>query len=197
MRWVGLTGGIASGKTTAANMFRELGVPVIDADRLAHAALSKNKDKIITYFGRDILNDKGEIDRRKLGEKVFANLKQLNWLESLVHPYVQSKVQEKRRLFEVAGEDLAIYDVPLLFENNLQDQFDEVILIYVPEDVSKERMMKRNGLSPEQAESRIKAQMSIEKKKELANTVFSNEGDHDDLRKLVKDYHSAVGPKTE
>ena len=79
MKWIGLTGGIASGKTTVANFFREMGVPVVDADRLAHAALSKNKDKIATYFGPDILDDSGEVDRKKLGQKVFQEPKNSIW----------------------------------------------------------------------------------------------------------------------
>jgi dephospho-CoA kinase len=188
MRWVGLTGGIASGKTTVANMFRELGVPVIDADHLAHQALLRNQSKIVNYFGQDVLNERGEINRHQLGLKVFDNQKQLKWLEELIHPYVQEKVAEKKRLLARADEDLAIYDVPLLFENSLQDQFDEVILVYVPESVSKERLMARNGMTLEQAEARLRAQMSIEKKKELADVVFANTGDRDDLRELVDRY---------
>ncbi len=189
MKWIGLTGGIASGKTTVANMFRELGVPVVDADRLAHLALAKNKEKIATYFGREVLGADGEVDRRALGEKVFGNPKQLKWLEGLIHPFVQSKAQEKRRLFDGAGEKMAIYDVPLLFENQLQADFDEVILVYVPEPISKERLMKRNNIDEKQAEARLQSQMAIEKKKELADVVFNNDGDRDDLRKLVVAYH--------
>lgn len=188
MKWIGLTGGIASGKTTVANIFRELGVPVIDADRLAHIALTRNKDKIISYFGREILDSEGEINRRSLGEKVFQNPKQLKSLEAMIHPFVQEKAMEKKALFEVAGEAMAIYDVPLLFENNLQTQFDEVILVYVPEEISKQRLMARNGLSDKEATDRLLSQMSIEKKKDMADVVFSNEGDPDDLRTLVKAY---------
>lgn len=188
MKWIGLTGGIASGKTTVANMFRELGVPVVDADRLSHLALSRNKDKITTYFGRDILNEEGEVNRRKLGEIVFDNPKKLKSLEALVHPFVQKKVEEKKRLFEVAGHKLAIYDVPLLFENDLQAAFDEVILVYVPEEVSKERLMQRNDLTDKQAQMRLQSQMSIEKKKELSQVVFDNQGDKDELRTQINEY---------
>ncbi len=188
MKWIGLTGGIASGKTTVANMFREHGVPVIDADRLAHLALMKNKDKITKYFGDDVLDSKGDVDRRKLGEKVFGNAKQLKWLEGLIHPFVQAKVTEKKRLFEVAGEKMAIYDVPLLFENQLQKDFDEVLLVYVPEELSKQRLMARNGLSENQAQARLQTQMSIEQKKQLADVVIVNEGDRDELREQVDEY---------
>lgn len=188
MKWVGLTGGIASGKTTVANLFRERGIPVIDADQLAHSALLKNKDKIISYFGPEIVDENDELDRRKLGEKVFANPKLLKKLESIIHPYVLNKVAEKRRLFEVSGQSLVIYDVPLLFEKDLQDQFDEVIVVYVPEQTSKERLMLRNGLTEKEADDRLANQINIEKKKELADVVFSNEGDKDDLKNLVTEY---------
>lgn len=188
MLWLGLTGGIASGKTTVANIFRELAVPVVDADRLAHQALVRNKAKIVTYFGRDILNQDGEIDRRKLGEKVFGNEKQLKSLEGIVHPYVQEKMLEKKRLFESADQKMAIYDVPLLFENGLQEQFDEVLLVYVPETLSLQRLMQRNSLTEKQAQDRLASQMSIEKKKEMADVVFDNSGDRDALRAQVVEY---------
>lgn len=193
MKWVGLTGGIASGKTTVANLFRERGIPVIDADQLAHSALLKNKDKIISYFGPEIVDENDELDRRKLGEKVFANPKLLKKLESIIHPYVLNKVAEKRRLFEVSGQSLVIYDVPLLFEKDLQDQFDEVIVVYVPEQTSKERLMLRNGLTEKEADDRLANQINIEKKKELADVVFSNEGDKDDLKNLVTEYLQKQG----
>jgi len=192
VKWIGLTGGIASGKTTVANMFRELAVPVVDADRLAHLALIKNKEKIVTYFGREILDEKGEIHRRKLGEKVFENPKQLKNLEEMIHPFVQEKVREKRRLFEIAEHALAVYDVPLLYENKLQSSFDEVILVYVPEDISKKRLIKRSGLSEQEAEARLKMQMAIENKKKLADVVFNNEGDRDALKELVINYYNSI-----
>ncbi len=196
MKWVGLTGGIASGKTTVANVFRELGVPVIDADQLAHSALEKNKEKIATYFGRDVINDQGDLDRRLLGQRVFKNEKQLKTLESMIHPYVREKVKEKKRLFEVSGEKLVIYDVPLLFEKEMQADFDEIIVVYVPEEVSKQRLMERNGLTLEEAEARIGSQMDIEKKKELAHVTFLNEGDRDELKAQVQDYFRSQAQET-
>ena len=192
MKWIGLTGGIASGKTTAANLFRELRVPVIDADRLAHQALVRNHDKIVTYFGDGVLGDDGKIDRKALGLKVFNDEKRLKYLESLVHPYVQEQVAKKKGLFESAGEIMAVYDVPLLYENGLQDQFDQVIVVYVPEELSKERLMNRNGLTEQEALSRIGNQISIEKKKELADVVFDNQGDNDALKEQVVHYFNAI-----
>lgn len=192
MKWVGLTGGIASGKTTTANLFRELRVPVVDADQLAHQALRRSQDKIVTYFGREILDDKGEINRKALGDKVFSDPKRLKQLENLIHPFVKKQSAEKRKLFESAGKELAIYDVPLLFENNMKDQFDQVILVYIPEDVSKQRLIERSGLSEKEVEARIKSQMDIEKKKEMADVVFDNQGDIDALRAQVAEFYKSI-----
>jgi dephospho-CoA kinase len=185
MIWLGLTGGVASGKTTVANFFREKGVPIIDADRLAHTALARNKDKIVNYFGRDILGPTGDIDRKALGLKVFNSTDKLKFLESLIHPFVQKKTEEKKSLFKAAGHKMAIYDVPLLFENELQDKFDKVIVVYVPESLSLKRLMKRNSLSQEEAKSRLASQMDIEKKKKKADIVIDNKGDLDELKTQV------------
>jgi dephospho-CoA kinase len=188
MKWIGLTGGIASGKTTVANLLKSHGIPVIDADQLAHQALRFHKDKIITYFGPDVIDDKGELDRRKLAEKVFANKKLKKTLESIIHPFVQEKMQKTKQLLEASGHKLAVYDVPLLFENNLLDQFDEVIVVYVPESLSLSRLMARNNLTEEEAAKRISNQLNIEDKKAKAHIVFDNQGDQDALVEQVNQW---------
>lgn len=192
MKWIGLTGGIACGKTTVANYLRELEIPVVDADRLAHQALKKNQDRIMAYFGPEIVGADGNIDRKSLGNKVFASEKLRSTLEGIIHPYVRDKVKEKRRLFEIAGHALAVYDVPLLFEKSLQDEFDHTLVVYLPVDVSIQRLMDRNGLTAEQAELRIKNQMDIEKKKELADTVFDNRGDRESLKAQVIAWKNSI-----
>ncbi|MEM7647338.1 MAG: dephospho-CoA kinase [Pseudomonadota bacterium] len=192
MLWVGLTGGIASGKTTVANFLREMAIPVVDADQLAHMVLKRNKDKVVNYFGPDILGEDGEINRRKLGEKVFSNPKLKQSLEDMIHPLVQEKVAEKKRLFEIGGHALAIYDVPLLYEKELDKQFDHVLLVYVPESVSKKRLMERNSLSEEEADARISNQIDIESKKNRADTVLNNEGDVDCLRAQVEKWKKTI-----
>ena len=115
MKWIGLTGGIASGKTTVANLLKEQAVPIIDADQIAHQALKVHHDKIVSYFGSDILDERNRIDRSKLGKKVFSNEKQRKLLEGIVHPFVQAKVDEKKRLLASVGTKWAVYDVPLLY----------------------------------------------------------------------------------
>ncbi|MCJ8276524.1 MAG: dephospho-CoA kinase [Bdellovibrionales bacterium] len=195
MNWIGLTGGIASGKTTVSNMLREQAVPIIDADQMAHLALKVHHDKIVSYFGSGILDEKGVIDRRKLGEKVFSNEKQRKLLEGIVHPFVQGKVAEKRRLLESAGHKWAVYDVPLLFESQLEKDFDLILFIYAPREVCIERMIERNGLTKEEAEKRMDAQLDVEVKKTKAHDVIENIGDIDDLRDKVKAWKQATDEK--
>lgn len=193
MKWIGLTGGIASGKTTVSNMLRELAVPIIDADQMAHLSLKVNHDKIVSYFGSDILDDKGIIDRRKLGEKVFSNEKQRKILEGITHPYIQNKVAEKKRLLAATGKKWAVYDVPLLFENKLESQFDRIVVVYAPQEICLERLIERNGLSPEDAQKRIDSQVSIEEKKKKEGVdILSNEGDVDALRDQVVAWKKSI-----
>lgn len=191
MKWIGLTGGIASGKSTVANIFRELGVPVVDADQLAHRALERKRKEIAAEFGADVLDSEGQVNRSRLGELVFTNPKKLKVLESMVHPLVKQMALEKKELFSQGGHPMAVYDVPLLFESSMQSLFDEVILVYVPEAVSLERLMKRNHLDAEQARVRISSQMNIEEKKKLANVVFDNQGDREQLKDQVQQYYQA------
>ncbi len=185
MIWVGLTGAIASGKTTVANMFREHGVPIVDADHIAHEALRDNKDKIVEKLGAEILDSQGEIDRKLLGSIVFADPNKLLMLESLVHPYVKQRVEGLKSSYTKQGHKIAIYDVPLLFEKKLGDQFDQVILVYAPKELSIKRMMVRNSLTEEEALVRLKNQMDVEEKKKLTDIVIDNTGDLNSLKTQV------------
>lgn len=192
MLWVGLTGGIASGKSTVSNILREMGIPVIDADAIAHQALRHNRDKIVASFGPDIVGSDGEIDRRLLGAKVFADANSKRILESLVHPYVRTIVEERKKQLEASGEPLAVYDVPLLFESGLQSDFDHILLVYVPEAVSIRRLMARNGWTEAEARLRIKNQMDIEKKKAEADSILDNQGDIEYLRQQVERWKKLI-----
>lgn len=193
MIWVGLTGGIASGKSTVANILKEMGIPVVDADQLAHAALRHHQLKIVATFGPEILGSDQTIDRRKLGSKIFADPKLRKVLESLTHPYIRAQVAEQKKRLQASGVPLAVYDVPLLFESDLAKQFDHVLLVYSPAAVSVQRMMARNGLTQAEAQQRIANQMDIEKKKALADTVIDNQGDLLALRRQVEAWKNSLG----
>ena len=178
MKLIGLTGSIATGKSTVAKMFKEMGFYVIDADEIAHSVYKKGEEaysKIIEAFGREILDENEEIDRRKLGRIVLNDKEKLKLLESIVHPAV-----EKRRLevFErIKNKDpdaFIIYDVPLLFEKKLNSMFDCVIVVYVPQDIQVKRLMKRDNISEAEALKKVFLQLPIEEKKRLADIVIDN-----------------------
>jgi dephospho-CoA kinase len=185
MKWIGLTGGIASGKSTVAQILRQKSVPVIDADQLAHQALAVNKPDLIHMFGPAILGANGDIDRRQLGDIVFSSPQKLKQLEALVHPWVQSQVRQLKQQMQDQGVAMAVYDVPLLFEKGLQEQFDQVVLVYAPRTTMKERLIKRNHLSETEADLRLDRQWDIEDKKNQSDYVIHNEGDFVHLEELV------------
>ncbi len=189
MKFVGLTGGIASGKTTARKMFEKLGADTLDADALSHKALYQEDvyRKLLKHFGSDILNKNREVDRKKLGRIVINNRKELRFLESVVHP----KIAEMRDAFieNVKKKDkdaVIIYDVPLLYEKKMENMFDTIIVVYVDRKTQIKRIMERNKISEEGAEKRLKLQMDIEEKKKKAQIIIDNRGTLNDTFKQVK-----------
>lgn len=178
MKWIGLTGGIACGKSAVAAHLRSKGWSVIDADVLAHAALSPGESsyqRVVQFFGSGIVNADKSIDRKALGTIVFADRSKLEYLEQVIHPWVQQQTQKKRKELEDAGATLAFYDVPLLFEKNLHSQFDEVIVVACDEALQVSRLQARNGFSVEEAKRRIAAQMPLlEKIKRTSHVIYNN-----------------------
>lgn len=189
MNFVGLTGGIASGKTTARKMFEKLGAYTLDADALSHKALCQEDvyQKLLKHFGSDILNKNIEVDRKKLGRIVINDRKELKFLESVVHP----KIAEMRDAFieNVKKKDkdaVIIYDVPLLYEKKMENMFDTIIVVYVDRKTQIKRIMERNKISEEGAEKRLKLQMDIEEKKKKTQIIIDNRGTLHDTFKQVK-----------
>ena len=188
MKWVGLTGGIATGKSTVAQILRESGLPVVDADALVHRILSlkgEGYQSIVSHFGESILLPSVDIDRGILGSIVFQNSEKLTELESILHPLVQLASQEERLRLEKQGCNLAFYEIPLLFEKNLEYRFDATVLVYASRKLQKERLMKRNQMSEEAAEQRLKAQIDIEEKVARAGWVIQNNSSLADLKSEV------------
>ncbi len=185
MLWVGLTGGIASGKTTVADLLRQRSVPIVDADSIAHQALQALRPELLQAFGSSILDSSNQVDRNKLGTLVFPDKNKLLKLEGIVHPWVQNRVSQERQSLATRGHDLAVYDVPLLFEKNLQDQFDRIIVVYSPRERSLQRLMNRNNLSLQEATQRMSHQMDIEDKKKKADFIIDNQGHLQDLENQV------------
>jgi dephospho-CoA kinase len=185
---VGLTGGIASGKSTVANMFKEMGIEVIDADIEARKAVEIGEaayEQIVTYFGEGILNDDHTINRSKLAEIIFNDSVKRQKLNEIVHPDVRRRMNEKKEAAILRGDQVVVLDIPLLFESGLKHMVDVVLLVYVEKDVQLQRLMDRNLLTKEEALARIQSQMPIEDKRKLADKVINNNGTIDDTKKQL------------
>jgi dephospho-CoA kinase len=177
---VGLTGGIASGKSTVSRFFREAGIPVICADELARDAVkpgSPGLEEIRGVFGDGVVDSDGGLDRKAVGRIVFDDESKRKTLESIIHPRVSEGKDRILAALEAQGNPLVVVDVPLLYETGWHNDFDLVIVVYVPSDTQEERLMNRDRISREEAAARIGAQMPIQKKKEMADRIVDNTGD--------------------
>lgn len=185
---IGLTGGIASGKSTVSNMLKEMAITVIDADVEARLAVEKGEpayQKIIAEFGHEILLTNEEIDRVKLGSIIFHNADKRQLLNGIVHPEVRKRMNDQVEAARVRGEQVIVLDIPLLFESKLTHMVEKTILVYVDRDIQLKRLMERNALSLEDAEARIKSQMPLSDKVALADAVINNNGSIDETKKQV------------
>lgn len=186
---IGLTGGIASGKSTASDYIRSKGYPVLDADTYAKKATAKGGPAyqgIIDHFGAELLQDDGEIDRRKLGAIVFNDDGERKVLNQLVHPEVRRMMDaDKDRLAE---EGHVFLDIPLLFENGLDRQCDITLTVYVDQETQIERLMERNGFSHSEALSRINSQMPLSEKRDRSDEVLDNSGSKNELYAQIEDF---------
>lgn len=176
---IGLTGGIASGKSTVTEMIRGLGIPVIDADQIARDVVKAGEEayeQIIQTFGQDILQENGEIDRAKLGAIVFYNEQERKKLNAIVHPAVRRRMLAEKEAYVQKGAKTIVLDIPLLFESELTHFIDKIIVVYVDDDIQLERLMKRNGFSKEEALARIRSQLPLHEKVKKADAVINNNG---------------------
>lgn len=175
----GLTGGIGSGKSTAAAFFRERGVPVIDADELAREAVapgSPGLSQVVDAFGPQILAADGGLDRKQLGALVFADAEARKRLNAITHPIVRQLAQERFAALDREGVTLAGYDVPLLFEVGLDAVLRPVVVVVAREATQLERIATRDGLSEAAARERMAAQMPLSEKQKRADYVLFNNG---------------------
>jgi len=177
---IGLTGGIASGKSTVAKMLEEKGAHLLDADQLAREAVEPDQpawQAIVDWLGQSILLTDRSIDREKLANLVFRDKKKLEKLNKIVHPWVG------RRFIELSEEiksgnpgAILVYDIPLLIEAGMQKTVDHILLVYVPRETQIARLQQRDGLSRRDAELRLKSQVALEDKRKHAHTVIDNSG---------------------
>lgn len=193
--WLGLTGGIATGKSTVSKIFQDLGLAVIDADIIAHEALlpkTASYEEIVQVFGKEILKDDGCIDRQLLAKKIFQNEAEKFKLESIVHPYVQKRVVEMQQVFLQAGHRAMIYDVPLLFEKQMQGQFDFTLIVTCSEALQVLRMKQRNRWTDEEIALRLKNQMPLDMKEQCADFVIENNGSMMQLQSAVEEIFAQI-----
>lgn len=186
MKIIGLTGGIATGKSTVARMIRRKGIPVICADDLARKAVRRGSPalkKIARIFGPGVITRNGELNRPLLGKIVFENPLRRKKLNQIVHPFVMKEMW--KAISKDKKKKLIVLDVPLLFEEKLDRLCDKTVVVYAPAAIQKKRLKKRSHLSDHEIRNRLKSQMPIEKKKKLADFVIDNSGSLSATRRQI------------
>ena len=174
---LGLTGGIATGKSTVSHIFKNSNVPVIDADIIARQVVepeSETLKMIINEFGEKYLMENGTLNRKKLGKLVFSDGVALEKLNGVIHPAIRKEILAQIQSHRKLGSPLIVLDMPLLFEESYQTICDAVMVVFVPEITQLKRLINRDGLTSAEAQLRIKAQWPIQKKKDLADFVIDN-----------------------
>ena len=184
---VGLTGGVASGKSTVSAILAELGAVVIDADALAREVVARGTpglDAVVAEFGPALLTPEGDLDRPAMGRLVFGDEGARKRLEAIIHPLV---IERMAALEAAADEDdVVVHDIPLLAEGGRADTFDAVVVVDAPRDLQVERMLSERGWTREDAESRIAAQATREQRRAIATHVIDNNGSLEELRARVE-----------
>ena len=189
MKLLGLTGGIASGKSTVAAILRRLGAAIINADELSREVVQPEQDawkKIIATFGPDILQEDKTLDRRKLRKIVFDNPEARKRLEAIIHPRVRALAEKKIGELAAAGNSIIVYEVPLLFEAQIHLWLRPVILVACEVGTQRKRLLERDHLTEIEAQQHLDAQMNLEEKRKLADYVIENDGNLEELEQQVR-----------
>lgn len=199
MRKVGLTGGIASGKSTVSGMFRDLGVPVIDADVIAREVVapgSRALGAIVDAFGKEVLTDEKSLNRARLGEIVFSDPAKKKVLERILHPEIIAEQDRRLRDLEREGRTpVAIVDAAVMIESGSWKRFDSIVVVDCDESQQISRLRQRNAMDEEEAVRRVNAQMPLSEKVKYANHVIDNRGSIDDTRKQVEELKKVLSRK--
>jgi len=186
---IGLTGGIATGKSTVASMLRGLGAKIIDADELAREIVKADQEawrEIVEAFGSEILRQDRNLNREKLRKIVFADKRARKRLDSITHPRIRALAQERIEKLAAEGSDIIIYEAPLLFENRVHLWLRPVILVTSDSETQKRRLRERDRLSESEIRHHLEAQMPLEEKTKLADFVIDNSGDLEELQSEVQ-----------
>jgi dephospho-CoA kinase len=192
---VGLTGGIATGKSTVAAMFAARGAAIVDADRIAHALQEPGRRcyrQIVEVFGAEVLDEAGRIDRRRVAARVFADASARQRLEAIMHPAIREACEEEIRAAEASGKTICIVDAALILETGRRERFHKILVVAAPEDVQVARLVRSRGLTPTEARQRLHSQWSTAAKAALADFVIDNGGDLASTETQVARLHAAL-----
>lgn len=197
---IGLTGSIGTGKSTIANKFKQLNIPVVDADKIAREVVEPHTEtyrKIVETFGEEILHEDKTLNRKALGNIVFTDEKKRKQLNSIIHPAIRKEMLRQRDEWIAKGKECVVLDIPLLYESKLTHFVDKVIVVYVDEEVQLKRIMERDQSSEEDAKNRIAAQIPVAEKAKRADAVIDNNGSIEHSYKQLIDILQDWGIKIE
>lgn len=194
---IGLTGGIACGKSTVSSMLVRRGALLVDADQIAREVVEPGTPvlaSVIERFGADLLLPDGSLHRKKLGERIFGDQEARKALEGLLHPPIRATMRARMEAYAASDPDkLVVVDVPLLYESKLQGMFEQVMVVYIPRELQLQRLMGRDKLTQEQAEKRLASQMPIEEKRALADYIIDNSGSLEDTERQIDKFWTERG----
>ncbi|MFC7061560.1 dephospho-CoA kinase [Halobacillus seohaensis] len=176
---IGLTGSIATGKSTISQMFQSFDIPVVDADIISREVVEIGKPayhQIVECFGEEILNEDRTLNRKRLGQVIFKDPKKRKYLNDIVHPQVRIEILRQRDEYVKRGVKAVVLDIPLLFESQLAHYVDRTLVVYVDEETQLKRLKNRDESSEEEARDRIQAQITISKKAKMADEIIDNTG---------------------
>lgn len=185
---IGLTGGIGCGKSTVANMIREHGVPIVDADAIARVVVEPGQpahEEIRREFGEDAIGPDGRIDRKRLGERVFRDAEARRRLEAITHPRIVEETRRRLEALGAQGHALAVYEAALLVETGSHSWIDGLVVVAASEETQLARLRERDGWSDDESRLRLGAQLPLARKMEMADWVIDNDGDLDTTRRQV------------
>ena len=194
MKIIGLTGGIASGKSIVASVFRELGAIILDADQIARLVVLPHQpawEDIVEFFGPQVVNEDESLDRAKIGEIVYNNPDSLKELNRITHPRIMQYYKDEMRRIKLEQPDaIVILEVPLLYETNMDKLCQQVVVVYVDRETQIKRLMKRDKMSYEDAVRRINAQMPMDEKVRRADFVIDNRGSMEETKEKATKYYN-------
>ena len=192
---IGLTGGIASGKSTVSAMLRQMGAVVIDTDWIAHEVTAPGSGALMEMsrrYGTDIVKEDGSLRRDAVGKIVFSDPVEKKWLEALLHPLIRAEAEKQAQAAFEAGQRVVVLDVPLLFESGWNGKVDEIWTVYTPQAIQEERLQRRDGYTDSEIADRLASQWPIDEKAKRADVVIDNTGLPESTRRQVEVAWNAV-----